>query len=273
MKAVSFQAARGNSVFSLAGVTFLALPDFSGAKFEEAPRLDNLNIEPRRFAQIILRNFVPQFKGDANRSARWRALKRLAVQGHDHVREQDFFKGEITEKRYVEHKLWQAEYWFGLVYEVLSDFGRSIGRPLFVLAVCVVGFACFYAGEAPKLIAQPFAGFELGQERIAALVTGSEAVPMACEAGPDDPWRAALGLSLRNTEPFAGVGSSDKLKQNYACLYGIYTDEALKPGRLPRSFTPKIPDAVAFVSVVQIALSRALLFLLLLAVRNHFRIK
>lgn len=184
-----------------------------------------------------------------------------------------FFKGEITEKRLVEHKLWQAEYWFGLFYEVLSDFGRSILRPLFVLTVCVLGFACFYAGQLSLVSGKPMAGFAVPWDRASAFVTGGAPPPSFCLVGQGDPLLAALGLSLRNTVPFAGIGSSDKLKQIYVCLYGVHTDQELVQGRLPGRFAPVIPDIVAFVSVLQTVLSTALLFLLLLAVRNHFQIK
>ena len=39
--------------------------------------------------------------------------------------------------------------------------------------------------------------------------------------------------------------------------------------RLP----PRIPDSVAFIGTLQTIISAVLIFLLLLAVRNHFRIK
>jgi hypothetical protein len=272
-RTANFQALQGKSVFSLADVTFVEVPNFWDAHFNEAPRLDNLSIEPGRFAHFTVQNLRRWVKSDRDRSARWRALKRLAVQGHDHVREQEFFKGEVTARRFGEDKPWHAVFWFGLVYQALSDFGRSMPRPLFWLLVCTLGFACFYAGESPVLRDRSLAGVELAWERVVATVTRDEAPPLACAVGPDDPWHAALGLSLRNAAPFAGIGSSEKLKQIYACLYGVHPGASVTPGQLPPRFTPVIPDIVSFVSVLQTVLSTVLLFLLLLAVRNHFRIK
>jgi hypothetical protein len=63
---------------------------------------------------------------------------------------------------------------------------------------------------------------------------------------------------------FLGLGSADKLNQYYACLYGVVSE---------RPFIANIPDAVVIISMAQTAISAVLIFLFLLAVRNHFRIK
>ena len=81
---------------------------------------------------------------------------------------------------------------------------------------------------------------------------------------------AALGLSLRNALLLSGGGSVTKLDQLYACLYGIHGGAAVE---LPARLRLLIPDAVAFAGVAQNLWSAAMLFLLLLALRNHFRIK
>ena len=105
------------------------------------------------------------------------------------------------------------------------------------------------------------------------LAPGAAAVaPPACLAGPGDPWSAALELSIRKALPFAGVGSTEKLNQIYACLYGIHGETA-PVAELPASFTPVIPDAVDYLGIAQLLLSLLLLFLFLLSVRSHFRIR
>ncbi len=81
-----------------------------------------------------------------------------------------------------------------------------------------------------------------------------------------------MGLSLRRALPFPGVGSAEKLNQIYAFLYGIHGQPA-PGGALPERFTPVIPDAVDYLGIVQTLISLLLLFLFLLAVCNHFRIK
>ena len=97
----------------------------------------------------------------------------------------------------------------------------------------------------------------------------------SCLVGPSEPWVAALGLSLRKGLLFIGLDSTDKLNQIYACLYDVFTEPGTKiePGGLTAGFIPVIPDSIAFLSIVQLLLSAVLIFLFLLAVRNHFRIK
>ena len=134
----SFRAIEAKSVFSLAGATFLAVPDFIQAHFAEAPRLDDSRIEPPRFWPITRARVKDNVLGNPDLAARWRALKRLAIQGHDHAREQAFFKGELKARRWSEDKPWHAVFWFGVFYQVLSDFGRSPWRPLLWWGVSVL---------------------------------------------------------------------------------------------------------------------------------------
>ncbi|MEZ5852174.1 MAG: hypothetical protein R3D68_16180 [Hyphomicrobiaceae bacterium] len=72
---------------------------------------------------------------------------------------------------------------------------------------------------------------------------------------------------------FAGLDSTDKLNQLYACLYGLFPAEKIKVGELPDQFTPVIPDAASLLGLAQLLFSAAMLFLFLLAIRNHFRIR
>ncbi len=201
-------------------------------------------------------------------------MKRLAIQGHDHEREQAFFKEELKSRRWSADKPWSAVFWFGLLYQWFSDFGRSLVRPLMWWAASVLGFACLYLGRHLDLTGKPISGFGWAMTWLLTFV-GTDPPPLACVEGPGDPWWAALGLSLRKGLLFIGLDSSDKLNQIYGCLYGIFTDPNTKvePGRLPAGFTPVIPDSTAFLGLVQVLFSAVLIFLFLLAVRNHFRIK
>ncbi len=264
----NFSAAQGERRFTLCGAQFDEVPDFIQAHFAEAPRLDNSHIrpgfiEPRRFWDRLF----TRVKEDADRSARYRALKRLAIDGHDHVREQEYFAGELRSLRGSPDRLlpnplnwfrrnkagnrrpvWPggARYWFGLGYQLLSDFGRSMLRPLGWWGLSVAGFAWAYLARAK---------FTDG-----------------CAVGDGTPWSAALGLSIRKALPFAGIASSEKLNQIYACLYGIH-GESVRLAVLPDRFTPVIPDAVDYLGMLQLVFSILLLFLFLLAVRSHFRIR
>ena len=232
-----FRAISGKGLFSLYNVKFSNLPDFTEAHFEEAPQIDTFELKPVRFQRL------QAHEAATNLPSRWRALRRLASQSHDHERELQFFKGEIIARRGTEDKLTHARFWFGWLYQLLSDFGRSMGLPLLWLGISLLLFATFYACQGPVKCNQ-------------LLIKH-----VSCIDGPGDSRIVALGVSAINAFPFAAINSSDLLNQYYACLYGI------------QESAPVIPYVVTFASVIQFFVSAVLLFLFFLAVRNHFRIK
>ena len=153
-----FRAIESKSMFQLSDATFLEVPEFIQAHFAEAPRLDDCRIKPRRLWPITLASVKEHIKGKPSLAARWRALKRLAIQGHDHAREQAFFKGELKARRWSEDKPWHAVFWFGIFYQVLSDFGRSPWRPLLWWGVSVLYFAGLHLGRHPVLAKESVSG-------------------------------------------------------------------------------------------------------------------
>ena len=237
-KFASFEAVSGKSIFSLHNVKFSNVPDFTEAHFEEAPQFDDFELKPERFKKS------QTHKSGTNLPSRWRALRRLAIQSHDYERELQFFKGEIISRRGTVDKRTHARFWFGWLYQLLSDFGRSLGLPLFWLGVNLILFAIFYACQGSA---------DWHQQLIE---------PASCIVGSGDSRIVALGVSVINAFPFAAINSSDLLNQFYACLYGI--QESAPVG---------VPYVVTFASVVQFFVSAVLLFFFLLAVRNYFRIK
>jgi hypothetical protein len=189
------------------------------------------------------------FNGDRDLAARWRALKRLAIQGHDHGRELEFFARELKARRFVEDKWLSAPFLFGWLYQWFSDFGRSVLRPLGAWAVSTAAFAGLYLS-----------------------VAGSSS---SCLAGSGTPWGAALGISLHKGLVFIGQGSSAVLDRYYACLYGFHSMSTVHPPPvpLPERFVSVIPDAAFNLGLAQALVSAVFIFLILLALRNHFRIK
>ena len=261
----TYSATQVSKTFSLDRARFKQVPDFIQTHFAEVPRLDNFHIEPRRFRtgrlagiralfksgagpavfwRAGLDSVKALFKGNANLAARWRALKKLAIMAYDHNSELRFFKEEILTKRSL--------FLTGFLYSLFSDFGRSVLRPLLLWALGVLGFAWCYLSQ--------------GGGRWADVLNWS----LPCDAGTGNAVYAALGLSLRNALPLLGGGSAARLDQIYACLYGIHDNAA---GELPARLRLVIPDAVAFAGVAQSLWSVVMIFLLLLALRNHFRIK
>ncbi|MER0171362.1 MAG: hypothetical protein DU489_12295 [Nitrosomonas sp.] len=240
-----FAAIDGKGHFSFRYTEFHLAPDFNQAHFTEAPQFDNSDFSRALQTKEINLSF----------SSSWRALKRLAIQGHDQERELIFFAAEIKSLRGKEDKafpqplkylinnnndaLWPggSRYWFGYFYQCFSDFGRSIMRPLSWWLGLGALFLFLYLKY--PIDAEPQA-------------------TVSC-----DRTEAALYLSVRNALPFLpATGYSENLSRSYAYLYGKHSD-----GK------ENVPNAIVFISIFQTILSTILIFLLLLALRNHFRIK
>jgi len=220
----AFNYAKSGGPVSLTGARFDVVPDFIGMSFRESVRLDDLNIVP---AKRYLR------RGDKNRAARYRVLKKLAIDGLDHLREQEFFAGETRERRGNDDPTGSAKYILGFAYEIFSDFGRSVMRPLAWWALLFGVYTSFF------------------------LLTRDLAAWLNCGPHGQLPFGKAAYLSLVNSFPFIGLDKGDQIKQVWYCLYGVNI----------------LPLGITAWMMFQTLLSTILLFLFLLALRNHFRIK
>ena len=141
-----FNAVSGKRTFSMSGAQFEGVPNFIQAHFEEAPRLDNVVVTQPNHAELL--------SGDKalDLFARWRELKRLAIQAHDTDRELEFNAQEIAPSaafalacapQTCQRKKWQASLrsLSGWLYGVFSDYGRSLFRPLIAWSICIAVFA------------------------------------------------------------------------------------------------------------------------------------
>jgi hypothetical protein len=257
-----FNAMRGGAGFSLAAVRFRAVPIFIEANFNEAPRLDNLHIEPI-------------YKGNLDLPARWRALKRLAVQSLDHEQALLFFKGELQSRRWAERIFRLGVYWPNpahfpnLAYPVFSDYGRSVLRPLAWWLAGGVLFGFLYLGQFPTLSEKPYWGIPWAAQEVRPALPGER----SCVARLNSPMSAAFELSLRKAMPLFVLDSTENLNRIYACLYGVHEKAVTTAGPLPPAFLSNIPKIVIFMGLAQQFISAVLIFLVLLALRNRFRIK
>jgi hypothetical protein len=230
MKHADFIAITSRGIFDLEGASFAYLPNFTQAHFEEAPDVQDVRVPIPRFFRIGRRAEVSAYS----------ALRRIALQGHDHENEAKAFKGEIRAKRFTVHKPWHSAFWFGLLYDGLSDFGHSMIRPLYVWLLCVAALTATYLADAGKLL--DWKG--------------------TCADGTPH-WLKALYLSVKSALPVVSTLRPDEARSISACLYG------LAPGNQDRAF----PAVNAFIQLGQSLWSAVLIFLFLLAVRNQFKIK
>jgi len=236
-----FTAISVERAFDLRGAVFDTLPDFTQANFREAPRLDNLTLTPGKVEPGGFWRPIPGDAGVAGDAvANYRSLRRLAIQSHDHANEQAFLRGEIRAKRGSEDRPWpwqqnSAAYWMGVFYDAFSDFGRSIARPFWLWVMSAAAFAALYLALSKNGLIAP-----------------------ACANGqPGAAVLDALYLAYKNALLVIGWESEQKLNQVHACLYG----EA------------QAPSSIALIQLGQNLLSAAALFLLILGIRNRFKIK
>ena len=156
-----------------------------------------------------------------------------------------FFAEELLARRWVTDKPWSGRYWFGLLYQLLSNFGRSCILPLVWLVGAMLVFTGAYYCLRHDTEALP--GVHASLVTCASVDTGESLV-------------AAFGLSLHRS--LAGLSSlGERLPDFYASLYGVCDGPLI------------VPNAVSFLGVVQTVISAGLIFLFLLALRNFFRLR
>lgn len=186
------------------------------------------------------------------------------MQGKDHECELWFFAEELKSLRgstdWLLPRPWNlfrrgkrvwpggGRYWLGLLYQLFSDFGRSMGRPVLWWGITTSAFATYYFSR------------HLGTHN---------PVSLGCLKGQGDPFWAAVYLAAHKGLFFTGLGGWDKLTQAYICLYGENPNYTASVQQL----LPEIPDAVVFAGFAQTTLSATLIFLFLLALRNQFRLQ
>jgi hypothetical protein len=243
---------------------------------------------------------------DADIPSRWRALKRLAIQGHDTDRELEFHAREVRSQRFAGDwplplPLWRTHvwsgffrFWFGIFYQIASDFGRSLARPFgFWLAAIVLG-AVLYVGQSPAMIEARHKQEAKGASAMSAAASRAwhawldKKVP--CYAGQETPpkdkngdtpvYVGALSPALQRGTDVANEawhlafrnafiildGSAEAAHRTYGCLYGV----ELYGGSNPLAV---VPSAVSTVSAVQKLFSALMIFLFGLALRNMLKMK
>ncbi|CAM3321865.1 pentapeptide repeat-containing protein [Thalassospira profundimaris] len=209
---------------------FTEVPDFRQTHCEEAPLLDNVKID-QRIAEI------PAISNGENFSvtAKYRALKRLAIQGHDHKHEVEFFAEELKSRRLMIYTPCDPNWWLSFLFDELSDYGRSIVRPLMYWIGVVMLSAVHYIAMATPL----------------DIVRAEK-----CFAGAGSQVNTAYQLAFAKGLLVPGLADRTIVTQAYDCLFGDI-----------------IPGSATVVASIQTLLSAILLFLLLLGIRNRFKLK
>jgi hypothetical protein len=296
----TFTAIRSRAAFVLAGARFNQVPSLHDAGFREPPSLDDMSIADQLslfpvWAAAVEGDPRPRslrgFKacGDPEHASRYRRLRKLASATQDHEREREFFAQELRCSRFWQDKPFGqglTRFWLGCLYGSVSNFGRSLTRPLALWAAMIVLFSLAYLGLRradyfasaigpvasgaplfPLWPQQPGFGSVLGWTAsvlwwlvlsVFNLFSGG-----GCIAGDTSASGEALFLSLKNALVALGWESPDAARRVYACLYGY---EGTSGAALLR-----IPLSVSIAAIVENVLAAMLIFLFLLGVRNLLR--
>jgi uncharacterized protein YjbI with pentapeptide repeats len=297
-----FAASRARGAFVLSGADFAQVPSFHDTTFGEPPTLNDMTIadplcflpgrngngetDPRPALFRAMRSC-----GDPEYAARYGRLHKLASQTQDSERAREFFAQELRCRRFWHDRplgRGLARFWIGWLYGGISDFGRSIVRPLTLWVVTVLVFSLIYLGlrrsdyfgTAPAPIAHVaplFPAWPADPNFGAALKWAGSALGWfvlsifnlfaggGCVSGDTGATGEALFLSLKNSLLFFGWESPDVARRVYGCLYGFepWTGEGERLVRVPLS--------VSTVAIIENVIGITLILLCLFAVRNLLR--
>jgi uncharacterized protein YjbI with pentapeptide repeats len=230
----NFTGMRAERSFNMKGVVFGEVPAFNQADFNQATDLDEVQFPLPGFWQPGKRGLIVEY----------RAIRRLALQGASYERQHTAFKGELRSRRWTMDKPWHAGFWVGLLYDGVADCGRSIVRPFFVWLLSLAAFSAFYLYNA---------GVPLNDWQ------------GTCEGSAVQKWEKAASLSLSSSVPVFVNGHGEEARSFYACV----SQAAMAAGAQQSD----IPLSAAALQLLQLAVTAALIFLSLLAVKNRYKIK
>lgn len=378
IKATNFRSCRSTVSFSFSECFFDKVPDLIDADFHQPPMLDNIDIRdpmqrhhesdalisdprPKGFWTRLLPDTLMKMTANSDDGAKYLALRRLAIEGKDHVQELAFHPQEVRCRRFWHDKPWglyiyevleqkpisknserldypiwrivnkveyknfligedkydkkshklilrqvdkrhrpagAARFWFGLFYEVFSNFGRSIFRPLVTWFFLVICFTFFYLSQhqenellyeryeanfSSPLFLCPVTMVDDGRRlkwfyfcpwlegKIRGIIQPIQAFEEKLVAGrcvkdkiSSSPLVEAFSLSVKNAFVFVSSERSVTYRRSYGCLYGFNDIE---------NRFPKVPALISFVILLQNVLSAILIFLFLVAMRNLLKLK
>jgi uncharacterized protein YjbI with pentapeptide repeats len=209
---------------------FSGATDFIGATFLQPPLFHQASLH--QDTSFHAANFSGARAVAGDRAARaWQRLKVIMNEGHAHDQELRFFGYELSVRGRMAR--WPVNWLYGL-YEGLSDYGRSMGRPVLGLAMLTLLFGLFYYVGMDRQI-MPDRGQYV--EDVASF-TMSNVLP------------AVGGLNPARRDLYQRLFNPDEKKS------GI-----------------DIPFGIELLSIVQASSGIVLFFLLSLGIRNRFRIK
>ncbi len=119
---------KGSANFS--GSSFKKVPDFRDMKLDRPPEVAGMEVPPEKLKM----GFWPfaKYSGDKGDVAKYRKLKSMAIAASDHVKSGKFFSYEMMAKRGIE-TTGRFALLFNWLYGLLGGYGQSYGRPMIAL--------------------------------------------------------------------------------------------------------------------------------------------
>jgi hypothetical protein len=228
-----FRGLKVGGIADFSGSTFAEVPDFRDAKLDRPPEVARMAVPPPKLVRTGWQPFRIAENGDD--VAKYRKLKAMALAANDHEEDGEFFAYEMLAKRGVE-----TTTIFGLLfntlYHQLGNFGQSYLRPLAWMASSFLSFAFIY-----------------------------RAVIGAAGGWPTN-LLFALENSFRNSVPlfgalFKAIPAPKDHKSAFDRMFATLADAGVNM------------DLIGWIGMAQAFFGGVLLFLLLLALRNKFRLK
>ncbi len=137
-RVATFETCSFSSSLQLDGTRFLRVPNFLSTKMNHHVSMDSVIVN------FVGRSIFMGWETSADNldASKYRRLKEMAILAQDHYQEQSFFAMEQKAMRGTRYK--GVAMVPGLFYETLSDFGRSLLRPVLGLLTVWIGFACLH---------------------------------------------------------------------------------------------------------------------------------
>lgn len=133
LKKAKFDSVTFKGSVNFDGTRFNEVPDFRRSKFDMHVTLHKMRVSEKLNKNDRFLGFHCLKTGKENEADKLRRLKELAIISRDHDREQKFFAMELKAKRFYETT--GIALLGSYLYEWLSDFGRSILRPVWGISL------------------------------------------------------------------------------------------------------------------------------------------
>lgn len=128
-----FGGSKFGGTVDLERAKFEVVPDFRRTHFDLHVTLAEMEVIYQKDQSSFLRRWPFRKASMADHADKYRRLKELAVLSRNHDREQEFFAFELRAMRF--HQTGWLEFIPNLFYDLLSNMGRSIWRPLLGLVL------------------------------------------------------------------------------------------------------------------------------------------